>query len=215
MKDLTNRHRHQTIIVAGTSPFVPDLPQSFLDEHITIGVNNYPLIGDCNYLVIADTHKIQTHMPNALSNVRRGTKTFFGRDTKQDDSPEPDYWFTRPRGFLGANNWPRKDCPIPTEWKEPIKGVGLLAHVATVATAAANLAVILGASNIILYRVDLIGNTMFGSREKPWVDFEPVVSHFFNRLPIPVYKTNPNSPLHLPMWTHNEQKTFRSFVSRT
>lgn len=83
---------------------------------------------------------------------------------------------------------------IPTVWK------GELQHIWTSATAAANLAQIMGAKEIILYQVDLTGKTLCGGVMTPWARFANDVSAFFNALQCPVYKTNPESPLNLPLW---------------
>jgi len=70
----------------------------------------------------------------------------------------------------------------------------------TTATAAGNLALIMGAKEIILYQVDLTGETLCGGVMRPWAKFAKDVSSFFQALNCPVYKTNPKSPLTLPMW---------------
>lgn len=202
---ITNRHAGKTIFVAGTSPFDPGFVPFDIPNSVTIGVNNASLEIHCDHLLICDTHRIKERMPHALDCLPKGSKTFFSRDVGHEDIPkQPDYWFTRPRGSLDNNCWPVPGYKVPNVWREVLPQTGVLQHVATAATAAVNLAFIMGAARIILYRVDLIGNTHFGKVVVPWAEFEPRVSEFLKKIPVPVYKTNPDSPIAVPLITKAE-----------
>lgn len=189
--EITNRHSGKIFIIGGTSPYNPVISRSVWKESIVIGVNNFPKIRKCHYWLTCDPHRIDTRMPGVLELVK-GIETFMFRIG--DPKHEPTHWFDRPATKLNHHLQPEAEYLIPTHW------VGCLQHVWTSATAAANLAAIMGASKIILYKVDLIGKTRSGGGMIPWAEFAPDVSEFFKRLPVPVYKTNPNSPLDLPLW---------------
>jgi hypothetical protein len=196
MGNLTGRHKGAVFIVSGTSPHYGYLPSKLVRNAIIVGVNNYPLQGACDYWITCDTHRIQERMPRVMTALGKGVETFMNADFPLPEGvPEPTYWFTRPDcpmkpGFQPAGD----DYPIPLTWE------GKLQHIWTSATAAANLAVILGAESIILRRVCLTGTTLSGGRQVPWANFVPDISKFFNRLPVPVYKLNPDSPLDIPLW---------------
>lgn len=203
MFPVTNRHKGRPIIIVGTSPFEMKMSQlhDLFYGNVIMGVNRAILEFHCDYLVVCDTHRIHDRMPGVLDKVKEtGCKTFFSRDVRHDDVGDPTWWFTRPKGSLDANCWPVPGYALPTEWKEAAPGVGILQHVCTVATAAMNLAQIMGASSIILYKVDLTGDTRFGKKIVPWAEFAPRVNEFIKKLSVPVYKTNPDSPLEVPLY---------------
>lgn len=195
---LTGREKGKQIIIGGTSPHGLKIAESKELKYPVIGLNNWPVHGlRCDYWLTCDTHRIDERMPDALPSLAPGTPTFFNRDWgKGPTIPEPSYWFARPpETEIGAYMQPQKNYPIPGLWS------GHLQHIWTSATAAANLAYILGASSIILLGVDLLDDTNFLGSMVPWARFAPDVAKFFRRLPIPVYMTHPASPLKLPMWS--------------
>lgn len=193
---IRDRHKGQPFIIGGTSPNGKqniDVPQGT----IVIGVNNYPLFDFCDYWLTCDTHRIPERMPRVFAHLSPGVETFYNADVrKPKELVEPSYYFRRPGGTINdANCQPVGDYPMG-ENDNPLE----LQHTWTSATAAANLAYIMGASRIILHRVDLTGETLSNGKMIPWETFAPAVSAFFNKLPVPVFKTNPDSPLSLPCY---------------
>ncbi len=195
---IRDRHKGATFIIGGTSPNGKqhiDVPTGT----IVVGVNNYPLHDFCDYWLTCDTHRIPERMPRALAHLSPGVETFYNAEVrKPKELPEPTYYFTRPKGTkTDANCQPVGDYPIG---EKDFTLALELQHTWTSATAAANLAYIMGASRIILHRVDLTGETLSNGKMVPWETFAPDVSAFFRKLPVPVFKTNPDSPLELPCY---------------
>lgn len=190
--ELTGKHQGATLIIAGTSPNRPRTTMP--TDAIWIGVNNFPLQKHCAYWITCDTHRIKERMSQVIP-LLTGMTTFMNFDFRLPPGvPPPNYWFSRPKGPVDENHQPLKAYCIPKVWRSELQ------HVWTSATAAANLAMIMGAREIILYQVDLTGLTLCGGVMKPWANYAGDVSRFLNNLSCPVYKTNPDSPLGLPLY---------------
>jgi len=194
---ITNRHIGERIIVAGTSPSIypNNIDIDFLKTGVVIGINKFAKVFKPDYWLTCDPQNIESKMEGVIDHLD-GVETFIHYHPFWH-APSPSHTFKRPEGTkLDRFVQPiGKDYPIPTEW------TGHLQHIWTSATAGANLADIMGASEIILYGVDIKGKTMRGMELVDWDIMADDISLFFKRLRCPVYKSNPNSPLDLPLLT--------------
>lgn len=212
-RPITNRHDGKTFIIGGTSPWREDsdfIVQKMHDS-ILIGVNRYVEHFVCHYWLTCDTHRIQERMPRVLYCMPDITQTFVNADFPLPKGLvgawTPDYRFSRPNGKLNDRLQPDGHYRIPRIWEaqDSQYSLGLLQHVHTSATAAVNLAMIMGAERIILHGVDLMGETLTAANgmavKRPWAEFADDVSEFLNKVAqyVPVYKTNVHSPLDIPV----------------
>ena len=190
---ITGRHKGHTALIVGTAPTISPRPDV---GSVVIGVNNAPLLAELDYWVVCDVHHIGDFKAAALA--AKGAEWYFwskwagGYNTSLR---QPDYWFDRPKGTkVDRNHQPVGEYPLPKKWD------GALQHHWTVATAALHLAAIMGCTEAVLWGVDLTGETKCGSAWIKWAYFAPEIEALIKRLPMTVYKTNPDSPLDLPLY---------------
>lgn len=189
---LTGRHSGARIIVAGTAPGPRYF--KFRPDDIVIGINLAPDFIECNYWLTCDPQHLNTRMPGIMDRLPLGCESFcYAFGGRPLPGVRPTYWFHRPPGSKDKNHQPIKPYSVPVKW------TGQLQHVWTSATAGVNLAVIMGAKEIILYRVDLIGNTLSRGLMMPWASFASEVNDFLSAFRVPIYKTRISSPLSVPI----------------
>lgn len=195
---IKNREQGKRIFVCGTSPNLPNLDSSLLVGGVVIGVNRFYRFGRCDYWICADTAPAAWEaFGEDIHNIQ--AIRFLHGPTKTDAIPlsTAHCWFDTTRDYASI----KFDYPTP-----------LLAG-RTSAVAAAHLAVIMGASEIVLWGVDLTGEdagtdgtgkyTGTGKEPDYWDVRAPIASAAFHYLShfVPIYKTNEQSPLRLPLWT--------------
>lgn len=175
-------------IIGGSSPYALQLPGSILDTGTVIGLNRWPSFqGKMDYWLCCDTDLAMRDYPDLVESIQ--VPRFMQRYDHIPDAPA-EYWFGRVREY------------IPTQWE------GRLYWHSTSACAAVNLACLMGATEILLYGVDLIpGGRADGSQydtNDHWERWVKPVNETFHRIraafKIPIYKLNPASPLDLPLY---------------
>lgn len=181
------RHQGQRFIIGGSSEYLLKLPISLLDTGIVIGLNHWPSFMErMDYWLCLDTDFFMHNHADMVYSIK--APRFMQQYEHVPDAPG-DYWFKR------------QVDPIPTTWEEK------LSWFSTCACAAANLAGIMGASEVLLYGVDLIpGGRANGTRyeeDDHWSHKAKRVSEWMQRcseaFEMPIYKLNPDSPLDLPL----------------
>lgn len=197
---LTAIHSGCTAVIVGTSPERPPWPDDWdIDPNIIkIGVNNAPVVCELDYWLVCDTHRI-------FERMRPGYEALTGHEVRLYNAmwPEPrgcmkpHYYFGRPQGGYDEHYQPTGAYSIPKAWD------GTLQHVWSSATAALNLAMVMGCDKAILFGVDFTGHTRTLDDVVPWSKYLPDIQKFISKLDMPVYKTNPDSELALPCWTLN------------
>jgi hypothetical protein len=200
MQDLlTGVERGKRIIVGGLSAHVNSLPASFLKTGVVIGVNKWPDFFPCDYWICLDTGKCHKENDDywrgfyerTLKNLKAPKFARAPRDTEKPVPPGRfDYYF-------------QNSCVenIPTTWE------GRLRYGSTTATAAVNLAIILGAKEVFLYGVDFIGTRRLdGSVNNDWSDHVSSTNAILKKFEklVPIYKLHPDSPLDVPYWPEIE-----------
>lgn len=202
---ITGRHRGEYAIIVGTSPSRAWLgadEYSILEDAVIFGVNNAIRGCSLDYWVVCDTHRINTRMVGVEKYIDDHTQTFFSAEWSNSSGIQPDYYFKRPSGELDERYQPIKPYNIPTRWNNELQ------HVHSSATAAINLAAIMRSNLIILWGVDFVGGTRTIINGKdavvPWANYVADIQDYIDAIAksgIQFAKTNPDSPLDLPMWT--------------
>lgn len=191
--NLTDKHKGQTFFIGGSSPNIHQLDKERLKEGVVIGVNQFPdYYPSLDYWIAYDSFNLLTKKGYQAWLKEVKAFKFLLKDPKVYEI----YW-NKPeycdQWYLSTHAMNIKEVPKPDPWD------GKLCHYATTALDAVHLAYIMGASEIVLWGVDLTGGSRAdGSKyasEDYWSMFADRVSVFLNMLPIPVYKTNPDSPL--------------------
>jgi hypothetical protein len=176
-------HKGSRFIIGGTSPNIHRLPPSLLDTGIVIGLNRWPKFDlRMDYYLVVDTDTVMQEYPEVVRGVR--CPKFMQKYDHVPDAPG-DYWFTKNRETL------------PLTWD------GSLSWVSTCACAAMNLAAIMGAKEIVLFGVDLLGynradGSLYDNPEHWQTQVKAVntwVQEFQKAARVPVYKTLEQSPL--------------------
>lgn len=191
---ITDRHAGKRFFVCGSSPHIHTLDNSHLANGVTIGINEFPRhYRDVDYLICYDSPNLITKKGFASFVKSLKAEKFFRKDPKivemyHNQSRVVTEFFTDLPALVTN--------PIPKEWD------GKLIHIGTTAVDACHLAYIMGASEIVLWGVDLFGGARFDgstySSENYWDLFRDRIESVLHRFPIPVYKTNEASPLKLP-----------------
>jgi hypothetical protein len=161
----------------------------FLETGVVIGLNQWPKYGFRQDLwLCVDSDIAMRDYPDIVNGVSE--LKYMQRYKHMEKLPPADYFFEK------------SGDEIPLIWEER------LSWSCTCATAAANLAVILGATEIVLYGVDLSNDgradgTQYDEGHN-WDTKVDMVNKWFHRLThesdVLVYKTNPASPLNLPLY---------------
>lgn len=179
----------ERIIIGGCSPFVRRIDLDFLSTGDVIGLNRWGAHRPCKYWIMLDTFgwhvfKYWIRKIDALRFMRRPNSTPDERKIPMDAA---DYWFENgPRGI------------VPTKWS------GLLRYESSTALAAISLAIILGASEVVLYGVDFVGDSnIYGFNYRPgqWDAHREPINSLLQEFQeyVPIYKTHPDSWLDLPL----------------
>ena len=193
MLEITDRHKDNVIYVCGSSPNIHNLSKEVLENNITIGINDfgkfYPYI---NYLICYDSCNLRDvkGFVGYVSGLQ--AEKYFKKDPKIIE-----LFYNRPDI---VNHWfrdkPALVADVNKEWD------GTLNHIGSTCVAASHLAYIFGASKIILYGVDLCyGERFDGSKyanDNYWDLFRDRIVKALKRIPVPIYKTNLDSPLPFP-----------------
>lgn len=176
-------------IVAGYSPRLKEVPLSFLDSGKVIGVNQtYRIINDYLDAWLLWDHNISTTHKEIHDHKHIRCPKFVRSD------PNNKEFFGNERGIFWFQSARKR---LPLTWELPLH----LSFSGSSITAAANLALVLGASEIILVGVDFIGKQRACGWQYPYSDLESMArltSIYFKNFPIPVYKTVEESLLSLP-----------------
>jgi hypothetical protein len=189
MLNLNQRHQGERFIIGGSSPNIHNLDPFVLNTGVVIGINRWYRIHPCYYWICAD--KAENAWRDFGKDIMGIDAIRFLVKPQQGNNPLPSkaahYWF----------HATEHESVIQPSWN------GSLYTWKTTATAAAHLAIIMGASEILLYGVDLMGDTRFdGSQGLPnyWERHHRKINRSFQLLSqhVPIYKTNPDSPLDLP-----------------
>jgi hypothetical protein len=188
--------RDKRFIIAGYSPRLNEVPVEFYATGTIIGVNQtYRHIN--KYLdawLLWDHHITTTHKEMHDAWERISCPKFI----RDDDGGNNRSKWGHHRGIF----WYHGDSGsplhvLPLSWEIPLR----LQICGSSITAACNLALILGATEIILVGVDFIGNKRLGGWEYPISDLDKMCQYaceYFKTFPIPVYKTVKESKLSLP-----------------
>lgn len=202
-KSLLNKHQGERFFIGGASPYFHTLNASALNTGVVIGLNDWCSRAKADYLMLYDSFVLMEEVEEWKGYLDYWKSAKATKLARRD--PEvlatvgvdaSDYWYIpihhKAEGFQDAY-----------EYEEQFHYLRLC-HQSTVATEAMHLAVRMGASEIILYAVDLIGDSRADGTDYPHKDFwgEHIfrVQDFIDSLGIPVYKTNPDSPLKIPCY---------------
>lgn len=175
--------------VGGSSPHIFSLDKAMLDTGKIIGINAWPEYHYCDYWIGLDTgvNWDKFHWLPWLC-VPKYMRTP-NKDTEKHVPPDAaDFWFNQPAS---------RDY-IPTKWE------GLLRWESSTAMAAINLAIILGASEVVLYGVDFVGDDRAdGHRYMAglWEQHREPINNLLRRFQeiVPIYKLHPESWLDCPL----------------
>lgn len=195
----TGAEKGKRAIIGGASPHIRNLPSSLLETGFIIGINKWAAEYPCNYWIGLDTGV----------NWRK----YVLNDGKYPKEPKFLKALTCPKFMrqpnISSESFVPEDAGIfftTAQGKEiPTKWDGRLRWESSTAMAAINLAIILGASEVVLYGVDFVGNARADGSEYHRPDFWEQHKEPINRLLrdyqelVPVYKTNPDSWLDCPL----------------
>jgi hypothetical protein len=178
-------------IIVGYSPYALQVDPKFLKTGRVIGFNESYKVYDVNvnmdfWVVWDDTYKSQQMLLTAQNVI---TCPMFIRDTLDNrrfyDHRRGHFWYTE---AMPTQSYPRT-------WEEPLR----LSLRGSTATAAVNLAIIMGATEIVLVGVDFIGTIRASGSLAPNVEKNAqLFNEYKELLPVPIYKTVRESPIDLP-----------------
>lgn len=188
--NLEGRESGRRIFVGGSSPNLHRLDASLLDGQTVIGLNRWYRYRPCDYWLSA---MVTTNAWEQYGTDILGIDAirFMHLDSKTDAVPDEaaHFWF----------HSSRDSRVISDKW------TGGLYSCRTSAVNAVHLAIILGASEVVLWGVDISGSKRFDGSVSVgggWKRRFESVNNALMRLSahIPIYKTNRKSPLTLPMF---------------
>lgn len=184
----------KTVIVGGSSPNIHSLPKDMLQKHTVIGINEFAKYYKTDYFIACDTFRLAD--PEWKEWLDKLNVPKFWRERNSEVPSEmaipdsaADVWF--------------KQSIIDTysqEWD------GSLLYTSTTGIPATDLAIKLGAEDVVLFGVDLIGDGRFNGTQYPSKDFWEVHVDGVNRCLeflsqfARIWKTNPDSPLSVPLY---------------
>ncbi len=178
-------------IVAGYSPRLAEVPTEFYSTGKVIGVNqSYRQIN--SYLdawLLWDHHTHTTHK-EIHDHERIRCPKFVRSD------PNNEAFFGSERGIFWYESAFKR---LPLTWEVPL----CLSLSGSSITAACNLGLVLGATEIVLVGVDFIGDKRLGGHQYSGDDTGrmcQLACKYFQHFPIPVYKTVKESMLSLPFF---------------
>lgn len=176
------------IFIGGSSDYIAKLDTDRLNGEIVIGINRWFRHASCKYWICADnTTRALRDFGRELPQLK--AIRFMHLDTKPSWIRHDfiDFWFSSYREFEYFEK----------EW------TGALYCDRSTAISAIHLAIILGAKEVILWGVDITGDTRFdGSYCVDWLRRFTYVDQAIQNLSkhIAIYKTNPDSPLNIPLY---------------
>ncbi len=195
----TNKEKGKRVIVGGYSPRINDVDPEFLKTGAIIGVKGWAKVHPCDYWIGLDTGLIYK-------------RDFDDKDARYKDYPKYVRDITAPK-FLRKPN-PSSETFVPSDFgiffekahqgTVPTKWNKTLQFSNTTATAAISLAIVLGATEVVLVGVDFIGDTRAdGSRyvkEDFWNPHLAAINNHLVRFQsfVKIYKTHPDSKLECP-----------------
>jgi len=201
---LTNCHQGERFFIGGSSDHINKLDHSMLQSGRVIGLNQWcQFMPHCDYWLCVDSDSVINKLPYIWHAVPRHVISFMQQYNFIPPVPTS-YSYTKEYG------------DVPLEW------TGKLSWINTSAVAAINLAAIMGASEIVLFGVDMTGGKAFGltyDRPDHWDRKEadgtqPLLDgvnkwlhRFVRDVKIPVYKLNPDSPIAVPLHPELSVKT--------
>lgn len=205
----SGRHKGERVIVGGWSPHIHSLPREFLQTGKVIGINQWGAELPCDYWIGLDTgvnwekHFLDTkpeyaHLPKFL-------RTLNCPRFMRKPYPDSEAFVPEEAGVF-FDKVPH-DAALPEEWN------GTLKWISSTAMAAIHLAIIMGASEVVLYGVDFVGNDRADGSSYPSEkgDFWRVHKENVNNLVrlfqqyVPVYKLHPESWLECPLKVIDER----------
>lgn len=187
---IQNRHEGDRIFVCGSSPHIHRLPIKPLLEGVCIGINTAPsYFKGMQYLICHDSMNLVTQKGFLNFVSKLPAEKFFAYDAKIIEMHQNN------ESVLNYVYEPVSD--LSKEWCNE------LMHGPSTAIDACNLAYLMGASEIILYGVDFTGGSRFDGSTYPSPDFWgqnfAEICEKLQKIPVPIYKTNPKSPLPFPL----------------
>jgi hypothetical protein len=193
---IQNRHKGERFIIGGCSPHALTLPSEFLATGRVIGINAWFKRFPLDYFIGLDTGVLyRLHGPDI---VALKVPKFIRTPNPQTESFVPyefaDHWIAVENNF-----------EPPSDWDE---AAPCLKYVVTTAISAIHLAKVMGAGEIILWGVDIKGSGQFmepGGFYNDGFCWDRHVDGINKALAlfgddVPIYKTNPESLLNLPLY---------------
>ena len=177
------------VIVGGASLQLPHLPPELLNTGVVIGINSWPKTRPCDYWIALDTGKLFRQEEAFIRSIT--CPRIMRRPNPTTESYVPDdlaHWYDK-----------AKDT-VPTTWQNQLK------FVSSTALAAINFAIVLGASEVVLYGVDFVGDGRADGSKYGKADFWGIHKDGINKLLrefreyVPVYKLHPESWLDCPLF---------------
>lgn len=193
---VTGQLKGKTVIVGGFSPHIHNLPKKLLIKHPVIGMNQWPEFFPCDYYIAVDTMASLTHWPYYLDAPFLKFYADVENPALEDIRKRDDVFFFNQACDEIGNYW------VPQEWYD------LLRYNVTTATAAISLAIILGASEVLLYGVDFVGSGRYDGtsyqQKNFWEQHLPTVNDLLEQFQqyTHIYKLHPESKLNAPMWPY-------------
>ncbi len=187
----------ERVIVGGFSPAIRALPRDVLSTGQIIGINHWAAEFPCDYWIGLDTglnwHKY--HDETEYLELPKFLRTLKVPQFMRLPNPDSEAFVPHDAGIFFEKPHAGR---IPTEWD------GTLQFTASTALAAINLAIVLGASEVVLYGVDFVGNSRADGSDYGipdlWEQHREGINALMRRFQeiIPIYKTHPDSWLDCP-----------------
>lgn len=190
----------KTMIVGGFSPHIFIADKRILELGPIIGINRWPMFHHCDYWIALDSGVAYRDfywlpwltVPKYMRTPNPHTEAFVPKDLA-------DYWFDT------ADN----HGDVPRKWN------GTLAWTSSTALAAINLAIVLGAENIILFGVDFVGDQRADGHQyrlNMWDDHQQNINILLNKFKsyANIYRTHPDSWLDCDLFDYDRFISERS-----
>lgn len=195
----TGLEKGKRVLIGGSSPHIFNLPINLLKSGPVIGINRWGADFHCDYWIGLDTglnwekyyldsKPEYEHLPKFLKTLE--VPKFMRKPNKCTETfvpPDAGHFFEQAHG------------DIPTEWNETLKWES------STALAAINLAIVLGAAEVVLFGVDFVGDQRADgtSYHRPdfWAEHKAPINRLLCRFQefVTIYKTNPASWLECPL----------------
>lgn len=195
----TGAEQGKRIIIGGCSPYIAKLPKNELSKYPVIGINRWPDFHHCDYWIGLDTglnwEKYYLDTNENFKDLPKFLRTLDCPKFMRKPNRQTEKFMPEDAGiyFKSAEN------RIPLVWD------GTLRWESSTAMAAINLAIIMGAAEVVLWGVDFVGNGRIDGVEYPFPDFWEDHREVINRLlkefqeHVTIYRTHPDSWLECPL----------------